>query len=157
MVGQQHPRSNRQYIFYLMFSQVVCWLKKGSGLTQELIISWRLLYETLLVHVVSRREDGLKLLENYCYTILNKSESKKSFLAAIHQLSFDFDRQQIQVRILARENNSHYFQEWLRWDTLFGNPQRILEALGFVKTSTSYNTVNYAACRTYRTIIPIAY
>jgi hypothetical protein len=57
---------------------------------------------------------SFKILENYCYTILNKSKPKKSFLAAIHQLRFDFDRQQIQVRILARENNGNYFPEWLR-------------------------------------------
>lgn len=68
-------------------------------------------------------------LENYCYTVLDNSESKEEFLSAVKKLSIDGERQRIQTGISALENNSYYFPEWLSQDALLGKLKGLLELL----------------------------
>ncbi len=68
-------------------------------------------------------------LENYCYTVLDNSESKEEFLSAVKNLSIDCDRQRIQTGISALENNNYYFPEWLSQDALLGKLKGLLELL----------------------------
>lgn len=68
-------------------------------------------------------------LANYCYTILDSSESTEEFIAAVTKINLDLDDVQIKSLIESLENHQYYFPEWLDANILLIKLKKLLDFL----------------------------
>ncbi|WP_199315123.1 MULTISPECIES: hypothetical protein [Oscillatoriales] len=76
---------------------------------------------------------------NYCYTILDSSESTEEFIAAVKKLNLDLNCVQLKTLVDSLDNHQYYFPDWLDVNALLNKLKKLLDFL-IESSASSVNT-----------------